>query len=477
MNLYDFEIIYKSGTSNGNADGLSRMPDPLVELEGEHNYDDEMEDVVICSAETQLASSNINNSTLMQDGDEDLKWIKDMIVENNNDRPTLQHFPNMMCRKLYSGYENLVIKNNVLYKRCETTGRDLYCLPNNMINETLNLAHASRFGGHLGMKKTLERVTSRSYRPGIAQLIIDFVKQCDTCQKVKYTQPIRKGELIYLKPERPNQLVTMDIAGPLPKTPRGAKYILVVICAFTKYSRAFHMDTTTADKIADIIVDEWICMFGVPESILTDRGTNFQSMLLELIYDRLDIKQLRTTAYHPAADGQSERFVRTIKQMLKCYSNKNQNDWDENINKLCFAYNCSVHASTQCTPYEMMFGSKPRIPLDIVLEEDAQVLDTVNSEEFKNWKYVILDEQEEELNPKMSQEAIVFCENKIKKMKSVFEAARENRNSIMDAAKLRHDRLIKKFEYDIGDLVLTDHVNLKKAYAPVWRINITVHSK
>ena len=79
-------------------------------------------------------------------------------------------------------------------------------------------------------------------------------------------------------------------------------------------------------------------------------------MLLELLYELLDIKQLRTTAFHPEGDGQSERFIRNLKTMAKNYVNDNQTNWDEDLCKLCFAYNTSEHATTGVAPFKMVFG-------------------------------------------------------------------------------------------------------------------------
>ena len=69
--------------------------------------------------------------------------------------------------------------------------------------------------------------------------------------------------------------------------------------------------------------------FGLCTNILSDLVTNFQSELMRKIYDLLDIHQLKTTAYHPECDGLTERFNRTLKTMIACYVNENQNNWDE----------------------------------------------------------------------------------------------------------------------------------------------------
>ncbi|CAF1040203.1 unnamed protein product [Brachionus calyciflorus] len=302
--------------------------------------------------------------------DDDLKWLKNLLLVYQS-KPENIDFKNFFQKALFSNYQNFVVIDNLIYfkqQKC-TPISYLYVLPETAVKEVLRLGHSSIFGGHLGTKKTFSKILSRFFRPHLKASIIDYVKNCDICQRTKNTQPIRKGELKYLTPKLPNEIVTMDIAGPFTTSKDGNMYILFLICAFTKFSKAVALKKNTAENLTVILINDWICVFGVPEFILSDRGANFQSMLLELLNEKFDIKQLRTTAYHPECDGQSERFVRTIKSMLRCYVYANQLNWDENLAKLSFAYNTSVHATTRFTPHEMIFGQKPRIPLDLVFKK------------------------------------------------------------------------------------------------------------
>ena len=87
---------------------------------------------------------------------------------------------------------------------------------------------------------------------------------------------------------------------------------------------------------------------------------------MKRLYELLDIYQLRTSAYHPQCNGLTERFNRTLKTMLSGFANDNQNNWDKLIRKLAFAYNCAKHESTQHTPFELMFGRRPKLPIDLI---------------------------------------------------------------------------------------------------------------
>ncbi|CAF0881273.1 unnamed protein product [Brachionus calyciflorus] len=107
----------------------------------------------------------------------------------------------------------------------------------------------------------------------------------------------------------------------------------------------------------------YLCRHDVPEAALSDRGTNFQVELMDQI---LNIKRLRTSAYHPQCDGETERFNRTLEQMLACYVADNQKEWDKYLPKLAFAYNTAVHATMGIRPFEIVYGRQPKLPIDLL---------------------------------------------------------------------------------------------------------------
>ena len=174
--------------------------------------------------------------------------------------------------------------------------------------------------------------------------------------------------MIPITPSDTWQLVTMDIAGPLPEKKSKRKYILALCDHFTKYTVLYTMADMTAETVANKIV-EFSMIFGLPESILSDQGAQFQSQLLESLWEALDIHQLRTSPFHPQTDGLTERINRTVKEMLTHFVNEAQSDWDEKLHKLAFAYNTSVHSTTEFSPYELLFGRKAKVSLDLVYGE------------------------------------------------------------------------------------------------------------
>ena len=110
--------------------------------------------------------------------------------------------------------------------------------------------------------------------------------------------------------------ITMDIMGPLPETPRGNRYVLVVGDYFTKWKEAYQLPDMEALSIAKVLVSEFICRFGVPDSIHTDQGKNFEAKVIQEICHLLGVTKTRTTPYHLQSDGLVKRFNRTLLEML-----------------------------------------------------------------------------------------------------------------------------------------------------------------
>ena len=137
------------------------------------------------------------------------------------------------------------------------------------------------------------------------------------------------------------ELITTDMMGPLKKTAKGFLYIMVVCDHYTKWVEAYALRNLTANEAAQRLA-QFIFRYGIPETILSDQGTNFQSQVLVELWDLLDIRRARTSPMHPQTDGLSERFNQTLRKMLSAFVSAKQNDWDQYLSPLCFAYNTAV---------------------------------------------------------------------------------------------------------------------------------------
>ena len=186
-------------------------------------------------------------------------------------------------------------------------------LPTPCRQAVLKLAHDIPMAGHLGRKKTVDQVLQRFYWPGVFRDVKDHCRKCEQCQKTS-TRGVKKAPLVPLPiMDEPFKRIAMDIVRPLPRSSTGRRFMLVICDYATHYLDLRNIDANT---VAEELL-KFFARVGVPEEILTDRGTNFTSQLSTEVYRLLQIKLIRTTPYHPQTDGLVERFNSTLKSMLR----------------------------------------------------------------------------------------------------------------------------------------------------------------
>ena len=192
-------------------------------------------------------------------------------------------------------------------------------------------------------------------------------RECKQCQQRNPPVPIPQAPLETIKANYPFEKVSWDIMGPLPVTNSGNKYVLAVTDLFTKWVEAFPLKETSSATLSNVMVDEVVCRFGVPTSIHSDQGANFCSEVINTMCKVLGIERSQTSAYHPQGNGQIERFNRTMEAMLSKVVQANQKNWDQHLPKVLFAYRTAIHESTKFTPFHLIYGRSPTLPIDVYL--------------------------------------------------------------------------------------------------------------
>ena len=153
----------------------------------------------------------------------------------------------------------------------------------------------------------------------------------------------------------------------LPKTDKGNRYVLVLQDFLTKWPLAFPMPDKKSQRIAELLVNEVIPLFGVPESLLSDRGTNLRSHLMRDVCDLLGMKKLNITAHHPQCDGMVERFNRTLKTMLRKHAATFGSEWNRYLPGALWAYRNAPHDATNEKPSFLLLGIDCRTPTEAAL--------------------------------------------------------------------------------------------------------------
>ena len=177
--------------------------------------------------------------------------------------------------------------------------------------------------------------------------------------------------------------VAVDIAGPLPLTTSGNRYICVVMDYFTKWPEAFAIPNQEAKTVARVLVEQVFCRFGVPTELHSDQGRNFESNVFKGCCDLLGVRKTRTTPLRPQSDGMVEKFNSTLGQELAKFCAEKQDNWDQKLPLLLLAYRSAEHEVTDCTPAQMMLGRELRLPVDLAIGRPPDTPEpAVNGPEF-----------------------------------------------------------------------------------------------
>nr|XP_046254367.1 uncharacterized protein LOC124064187 [Scatophagus argus] len=165
---------------------------------------------------------------------------------------------------------------------------------------------------------------------------------------------------------QPNEIVAIDFTL-LEPSQNGLENVLVMTDVFSKYTVAVPTRDQQTATVARILLTEWFFKFGIPSRIHSDQGRSFESTLIQQLCRLYEVTKSRTTPYHPAGNGQCERFNRTLHDQLRTLPASRKHDWVSCLPQVLFCYNTTPHQSTGESPYFLMFGREPRLPVDFLL--------------------------------------------------------------------------------------------------------------
>ena len=190
-------------------------------------------------------------------------------------------------------------------------------VPKKLSNEVLRLGHEGILAGHLGIKKSSDRILTNLYWPGIFGDIRRFCQSCDICQRTINKGSVRKAPVQSVPwVHIPFDKVASDLIGPLYYvTNRGKRYILTVVYYATRYPEAVPLEKIDTESIAEALMGI-SSRVGFPREILSDNGTQFVSQVMREVTILISVKQLFSSPYHPMANGLCEKFNGTLKKML-----------------------------------------------------------------------------------------------------------------------------------------------------------------
>ena len=274
-------------------------------------------------------------------------------------------------RILLAKWEELELVDGLLYLVFHNrfTEKDEYFLiaPEKIKSDILFMCHDARSAGHLGRDRTLANIKRHVYWPGMNEDIARWCKQCEMCARRKPGPGRNKNPMQHVNVGCPMERVAIDIMGPLTASHDGYRYIMVVQDYFSKFAEAYCLEDKTAQSVGDKLLSEFICRYGVPRSIHTDQGKEFEALLFQYLCQELGSEKTRTLPYNPQSDGMVERTNRTIQQMISAYINEQHDNWSDHLDLLLMAYRSTVHQTTGCTPNLIFFGREINLPLTVQL--------------------------------------------------------------------------------------------------------------
>ena len=239
-------------------------------------------------------------------------------------------------------------------------------LPRALIAQVLKMAHDDL--GHNGTHRTYMLLKKWYYWKGLKPNVVKHIQKCYQCQR-RNKQVVKYATLHFDVATFPMQFISMDLIEEFhPPTSKGKRYALTIICMLTGYVFCIPLRTKTAEEVLQAYIDNVYAKFGGSLKILSDNGTKFKNKIFEQVAKELGVAyKLYTPPYHPASNGIIEGFQAFLKACISKHISP-QMEWDDLVPLACAAYNFIPNEHSKESPFFLMFGRDPVLPLNTLLE-------------------------------------------------------------------------------------------------------------
>ncbi|GJS07658.1 putative reverse transcriptase domain-containing protein [Tanacetum coccineum] len=236
-------------------------------------------------------------------------------------------------------------------------------------------SHKSKYSIHPASDKMYQDLKKLYWWPNMKAKIDTYVSKCMTCAKVKAEYQKPSGLLVQPKiPEWKWENITMDFVTKLPKASSVQDMIWVIVDRLTKSAHFLPAkENDSMEKLTRQHLKEVVSKHGVPVLIISDRDGRFVSQFWQSLQEAFRTQLDMSTTYHPETDGQRERTIRTLKDMLRACVIDFEMGWDRHLHLIEFSYNNSYHRSIKVAPFEALYGHKCQSPICWAEVGDAQL--------------------------------------------------------------------------------------------------------
>ncbi|CAH8530229.1 unnamed protein product [Schistosoma curassoni] len=216
---------------------------------------------------------------------------------------------------------------------------------------------------HPGIRATTKLITERFVWPKINSDVKRWTRNCLQCQRSKIQKHTISPIGEFPIPDKRFQHIHLDLVGPLPPS-NSFTHILTAVDRFTRWAIACPIADTSAETVASVFLDRWVANYGVPSIVTTDRGPQFQSVLFQEFTKLLGVNHIKTTAYHPAANGMVERFHRQLKSSLMAQTDSSK--WSDALPLVLLGIRSTIKEDIGCTAAELVYGTTLTLPGQLV---------------------------------------------------------------------------------------------------------------
>ena len=349
---YDFELNYHPGKANVVADALSRKYLHVAALMvKEMDLIEQFRDIsLVCEVtrrSVKLGMLKLTSPVLeeIKEGQKaDLELVNQLTLINQGKETDFK-----------------LDENGVLRFRSRICVPDMTELKRSILEE----GHRSGLSIHPGATKMYQDLKKIFWWPGMKRDVAEFVYSCLVCQKSKIEHQKPSGLMQPLSiPEWKWDSISMDFVTNLPRTVKGSDAIWVVVDRLSKSTHFIPIKLNyPLHKLAEIYIEQIVKLHGVPSSIVSDRDPRFTSRFWESLQKALGTKLKLSSAYHPQTDGQTERTIQSLEDLLRACVLDQGGNWDTWLPLIEFTYNNSFHSSIGMAPFEALYGRRCRTPL------------------------------------------------------------------------------------------------------------------
>ena len=400
---FDFNIVYRPGKHNVNADTLSRYPTEIPEEE-----ETDVKHVTGMQAFTsvpklrstekggifcnQISYSSQRSSykdthpvgdpnsvmpftpadntpmCLQQERDRMIRPVRDFLILGRKPNAREKAGLSRNTQVLLSQWKRLRLYDSVLVRIVYGPEGEIpqVVLPQERHQEACRLAHD--MCGHQGPERTLQTLRKRFFWIGMHHDVFDYCRRCHRCQVAKAPAQTIFRAPAHITANHPLEMIAIDFTQ-MEASSDGRDTVLVITDVFSKWAMAVPVRDQTARTVVKVLVEEWFTVFGAPARIHSDQGRAFEAEVVRELCKQYGIEKSRTAAYNPRCNGQTERFNRTLHDLLRTLTPEEKRRWPQYIKELVFWYNTTPHTTTGISPYVLIFGRDPALPIDVVYKQ------------------------------------------------------------------------------------------------------------